>query len=77
MARRMKWYSWCDIGNHRIEKNEEGKRPSRHVFPVPVCRAFPNGNEGRPNRGVTACLEHYPGAYRLQKKQKLVIPIAR
>ena len=64
-----KHFNWCDFGQHYLEPGE----PKRHVFPIPICEAFPE--EGWPEDGATACLKHYDDIFELQVEQGLVIPV--
>ncbi len=67
MNPRKKHFNWCDFGEHFLE---DGQRP-RHVHPIPVCEAFPDG--GWAGDGATACDRCYPEIERLQVEQKILI----
>jgi len=60
------WREWCSFGDHEIEDG-----PRMHVYPIPVCEAFPKGGD-RPHHGATSCATHFPAALALQVEQGLV-----
>lgn len=62
-----KWHNWCDFGEHYIEEDQSRK----HVYPIPVCDAFPDG--GWNGEGATACNECYPAIYDLQVEQEIML----
>ena len=62
-----KWYNWCDFGEHYIL---DGKS-HRHVYPIPVCDAYPDG--GWNGEGGTACGECYPAIFDLQVEQGIML----
>ncbi len=71
MGKPKKWFNWCDFGNHWIEPGPDGKRRPQHVFPIPICEAFPEA--GWAEDGATACQEHYPAILKLQIEQGLLM----
>jgi hypothetical protein len=69
-----KSYNWCDFFEHMIKPDEDGRRRSRHVYPIPACKAFPEGGWCY-NDGATCCERHYNRIFKLQVEQGLVIPV--
>ncbi len=62
-----KHHNWCNFGEHYLE---EGQR-SRHVHPIPVCEAFPDG--GFHGDGAAACYKCYPEIKKLQIEQGILL----
>ena len=67
-SRHKQHYNWCDFGKHALEDGQRG----RHVHPIPVCEAFPNGPD-HPGDGASACPECYPGIEKLQIEQGILL----
>lgn len=70
MARMAKphWRYWCEFGEHEIKRGER----SMHVYPVPVCPAFPDG--GSNGQGATCCEACHSEVQQSQIDQGLLIP---
>lgn len=64
---RSKWHSWCDFGEHYIDEGQH----HRHVYPVPVCNAFPDG--GANGQGATSCVDCYSAIYDAQVDQGIML----
>jgi hypothetical protein len=58
----------CGFCKNPIE--QEDKKQRRHIFPIPVCDAYPDG--GTLNQGATACGECVPELEKLQVQQGLL-----
>ncbi len=75
MPRKKKHFNWCDFGEHWIEMDaDERYLKSKHVYPIPDCDAYPSGPDFDGD-GATACLKHWPGIFKLQVAQRLVVPV--
>lgn len=64
-----RFHNWCDFGEHAITEDTATGR--RHVYPIPVCDAFPDG--GWNGTGATSCGDCYPAIYEAQVDQGIML----
>lgn len=62
-----KHHNWCDFGEHYIHAGSY----KRHVHPIPVCEAYPDGGLG--GEGATACGKCYANIEAAQIAQGILL----